>query len=178
MRDAPKDARLPLGGRRLLVTGGATGIGRAIVLELARQGAAVAVADLQAPDAVIEEVRAGGGMAVGLRADVSQPQSVEAMVSGAIAGLGGLDGLVNNAGVYSSIVPRPFEEIDLADWKSLFDVNVFGLMACCRGAALPPARRRAHRQHHLGRALQRYSVHAALRGQQRRGVGHDPGPGA
>jgi NAD(P)-dependent dehydrogenase (short-subunit alcohol dehydrogenase family) len=132
MSDTPKDARLPLAGRRVLVTGGASGIGRAIVLELARQGAAVAVADLQAPDAVIEEVRAGGGTAVGLRADVSQPPSVEAMVSGAIAALGGLDGLVNNAGIYSSIVPRPFEEIDLADWKSLFDVNVFGLMACCR----------------------------------------------
>jgi NAD(P)-dependent dehydrogenase (short-subunit alcohol dehydrogenase family) len=132
MSDTPKDARLPRAGRRLLVTGGATGIGRAIVLELARQGAAVAVADLQAPDAVVQEVRAGGGTAVGLRADVSQPQSVEAMVSGAIAALGGLNGLVNNAGIYSSIVPKPFEEIELADWKSLFDVNVFGLMACCR----------------------------------------------
>jgi NAD(P)-dependent dehydrogenase (short-subunit alcohol dehydrogenase family) len=132
MSEIPKDARLPLAGRRVLVTGGASGIGRAIVLELARQGAAVAVADLQAPDAVVEEVRTGGGVAVGLRADVSQPQSVEAMVSGAIAALGGLDGLVNNAGIYSSIVPKPFEEIDLADWKSLFDVNVFGLMACCR----------------------------------------------
>jgi NAD(P)-dependent dehydrogenase (short-subunit alcohol dehydrogenase family) len=97
--EARPDPRLPLADRRVLVTGGASGIGRAIVIELARQGAAVAVADLQAPTGVIEEVRAAGGVAFGLRADVSQPQAVEEMVSGAIAALGGLDGMVNNAGI-------------------------------------------------------------------------------
>jgi NAD(P)-dependent dehydrogenase (short-subunit alcohol dehydrogenase family) len=131
MSAAPQGA-FPLAGKRALVTGGASGIGRAIALELARQGAAVAVADLRAPAATVDEIRASGGAAHALVADVSQPQQVKAMVDGAVAALGGIDGLVNNAGIYSSIVPRPFEEIDLAEWRSLFEVNVFGLMSCCQ----------------------------------------------
>lgn len=143
MTTLPADASRPLAGRRILVTGGASGIGRAIVLELARQGAAVAVADRQATDRVLAEVRALGGQAMGLLADVSQARSVQDMVGSAVSELGGLDGLVNNAGIYSSIVPRPFEQIGADEWKALFDVNVYGLMECCR-AVVPLYRKQGH----------------------------------
>jgi len=113
------------------------------VLELARQGAAVAVADRQSAEPVVAEVRAFGGVSVALRADVSDPVAVQGMVRSTVAMLGGLDGLVNNAGIYSSIVPKPFEEIGLDEWKSLFDVNVFGLLECCR-AAVPVYRQQGH----------------------------------
>lgn len=71
-----------------------------------------------------------------IEADVSNPDDVRKMVAEAVDALGGIDGLVNNAGVYSSLVPRPFEQIDLDEWKRVFDVNVFGLMSCCQ-AVLP-----------------------------------------
>jgi NAD(P)-dependent dehydrogenase (short-subunit alcohol dehydrogenase family) len=61
------------------------------------------------------------------------------MVASTLDGLGGLDGLVNNAGMYSSIVPRPFEQIDIDEWRRLFEVNVFGLMKCCQ-AVVPHMR--------------------------------------
>ena len=137
------DASLPLAGQRVLVTGGASGIGRAIVLELARQGAAVAVADQQAADPVVAEVQSLGGRAVGVKADVSQTSSVQDMVRSTVSMLGGLDALVNNAGIYSTIVPRPFEQIGAEEWKALFDVNVYGLMECCR-AVVPLYRQQGH----------------------------------
>lgn len=128
-----------LQGKRVLVTGGASGIGRAIVEHLGREGAFVAIADVRKPDAAAAAVTQAGGRALALVADVSQPQQVQAMVREAIAGMGGLDGLVNNAGMYSSIVPRPFEEIELQEWRRLFEVNVFGLMSCCQ-AVVPHMR--------------------------------------
>lgn len=128
-----------LSGKRVLVTGGASGIGRAIVEHLGREGAFVAIADVRKPDAAAAAVTQAGGRAMALVADVSQPQQVQGMVREAIAGMGGLDGLVNNAGMYSSIVPRPFEEIDLQEWRRLFEVNVFGVMSCCQ-AVVPHMR--------------------------------------
>lgn len=128
-----------LQGKRVLVTGGASGIGRAIVEHLASEGAFVAIADVRKPDEAAAAVTLAGGRALALVADVSQPQQVQEMVREAIAGMGGLDGLVNNAGIYSSIVPRPFEEIDLQEWRRLFEVNVFGLMSCCQ-AVVPHMR--------------------------------------
>ena len=62
------------------------------------------------------------------------------MVSSCVSELGGLDGLVNNAGIYSSLIPRPFEDIDLAEWQRLFSVNVFGLVSCCQ-AVVPHMKR-------------------------------------
>ncbi|MDB5940680.1 MAG: family oxidoreductase [Ramlibacter sp.] len=122
----------PLADRKVLVTGAASGIGRAIALELAAQGAHVAAADIQRPEQTVQEIRAAGGTAVAIAADVSKPDQVQAMVASCLAGLGGLDGLVNNAGIYSSLVPRPFEQIDLEEWRRLFEVNVFGVMSCCQ----------------------------------------------
>ncbi len=130
---------MDLKDRRIIVTGAASGIGRAIALELAAQGAAVAAADVKSPDATVHAIRATGGRAIAVTADVTQAQQVEAMVTACIEGLSGLEGLVNNAGIYSSIVPRPFEEIDLEEWRKLFEVNVFGLARCCQ-AVVPHMR--------------------------------------
>jgi NAD(P)-dependent dehydrogenase (short-subunit alcohol dehydrogenase family) len=125
-----------LDNKRILVTGAANGIGRAIAVELARQGAHVALADIRPPEETAAIITRAKGHAVAIRADVSNPADTRRMVDEAIRALGGLDGLVNNAGVYSSLIPRPFEEIDLEEWRRVFDVNVFGLMSCCQ-AVLP-----------------------------------------
>lgn len=130
---------MDLENRRIIVTGAASGIGRATAVSLAARGAAVAVADLRAPHDTVEAIRSAGGRAIGIAADVTDPQQVQAMAAGCIEGLGGLDGLVNNAGMYSSIVPRPFEQIDIDEWRRLFEVNVFGLMRCCQ-AVVPHMR--------------------------------------
>ena len=118
----------PLMDRKVLVTGAATGIGRAIALELASQGAQVAAADIQVPTQTVDAIRKAGGQAVGLAADVSQPDQVQDMVSRCVRELGGLDGLVNNAGIYSSLIPRPFEDIDLAEHARILQINVQGLL--------------------------------------------------
>jgi len=125
-----------LDGKRILVTGAANGIGRAIAVELARQGANVALADIRPPEETAAIITRAEGHAVAIQADVSNPADTRRMVDETIRALGGLDGLVNNAGVYSSLIPRPFEEIDLEEWRRGFDVNVFGLMSCCQ-AVLP-----------------------------------------
>jgi len=125
-----------LDGKRILVTGAANGIGRAIAVELARQGANVALADIRPPEETAAIIIKAEGLAVAIQADVSNPADTRRMVDETIRALGGLDGLVNNAGVYSSLIPRPFEEIDLEEWRRVFDVNVFGLMSCCQ-AVLP-----------------------------------------
>lgn len=123
---------MPLTDKVIVVTGAASGIGKAIALELARQGAVVVVADLRVPDDTVQAITAAGGRALGLAADVTQPGQVQTMVARTLEVLARLDGLVNNAGIYSSIVPKPFERIDLDEWRRLFEVNVFGLMTCCQ----------------------------------------------
>ncbi|MDX3894971.1 SDR family NAD(P)-dependent oxidoreductase [Pusillimonas sp.] len=123
-----------LDGKKILVTGAASGIGRAIAIHLAENGAIVGAADLAVPAETIAVIEKAGGRAIGLTADVSDAEQVQAMVDEAVEELDGLSGLVNNAGMYSSIIPRPFEEINLDEWRKLFDVNVYGLMSCCRSA--------------------------------------------
>lgn len=127
--------KMYLDGKRVLVTGAASGIGKAIALHLAENGAAVAAADIAVPAETVQTIEAAGGKALGIAADVTDARQVADMVEAAIGGFGGLDGLVNNAGMYSSIIPRPFEEIGLDEWRKLFEVNVFGLMSCCRAVA-------------------------------------------
>ena len=126
---------MDLKNRRVIVTGAASGIGRAIALALAENGAAVAAADLKAPEATVEAIRQAGGRAIAVAADVTQGEQVDAMVAACVKDLGGLEGLVNNAGIYSTIVPRPFEQIDLDEWRTLFEVNVFGVARCCQAVA-------------------------------------------
>src|SRR5258706_14321911 len=99
-----------LEGCSTLVTGGARGIGRAIALRYAREGAKVAIADIDAAGAesVAAEIRSGGGTADGFRADIGEPKESAAMVARVAERFGRLDVLVNNAGV---IRVRPLVEM-------------------------------------------------------------------
>ncbi len=117
-------------GLRALVTGGASGIGLATARLLAARGAAVAILDLDP----------SGSEFHGVRADVSDDASVRAAVDDAVAHLGGLDVLVNNAGIgaVGTVADNPDEQ-----WHRVFDVNVVGIVRVTR-AALPHLRTSAH----------------------------------
>ena len=121
--------------KRIIVTGAASGIGRAIAEALAARGASVVATDIRAPRETVEAIREAGGRGLALEADVTDSVQVDAMVAECVGQLGGVEGLVNNAGIYSTIVPRPFEQIDLEEWRKLFEVNVFGLARCCQAVA-------------------------------------------
>lgn len=129
---------LPLAGKTAVVTGGARGIGKGIVLELARAGADVLVADLleDAMQSTAAEVQALGRRALARRVDVTDAAQVQAMVDQAVSELGGLDILVNCAGVISI---HPVAELSERDWDFVMDVNAKGTFLGCR-AALGPMR--------------------------------------
>lgn len=119
-------------GLRALVTGGASGIGRATAELLAERGAQVAVLDLD-PSSVEKPL-------LGFRADVTDDTSVRTAVASAVEALGGLDVLINNAGIGAQ---GTVEDNDDAEWHHVFDVNVLGMVRTAR-AALPHMRRSAH----------------------------------
>jgi len=130
-----------LTGRVALVTGGGAGIGRAICLELAAAGAAVVITDRADPTAVAEEIVAAGGRAIGLVADVASESAMAEAAAAAAEAFGGVDVLVNNAGVFASLQQRPFEEIPLAEWRLVFEINVLGSVVATR-SVLPSMRAR------------------------------------
>jgi 2-hydroxycyclohexanecarboxyl-CoA dehydrogenase len=109
--------------RTALVTGAASGIGRACALRLAKEGMAVGVLDLTLDGAekVAAEIKAAGGKAVALQADVSKREDVTAAVAELKAAFGPALVLVNNAGIVDF---RPFEDVKDADWDQMFAVNV------------------------------------------------------
>ena len=113
-------------GRRALVTGGASGIGRASVLRLAADGAGVAVVDVRpgAADPVAEEVRAAGGLAIALTCDVRDEASVGAATRAAADAIGGLDTVVACAGITATGATH---SVALADWQLVISVNLTGV---------------------------------------------------
>lgn len=123
-----------LDGRVAIVTGGAMGIGRALAEGLAAEGAAVTIADVSGAEEAAAEVSSDGRRVLGVTADVTSEEDTRSMVDATVSEFGGLDILVNNAGLYSSLNPGPFDEIDVAEWRKVFDVNVLGMFLCCRAA--------------------------------------------
>lgn len=119
----------------LLVTGGSRGIGAATALLAAQQGWAVAVnysSNSLAADEIVRTIRAAGGTAITVQADVADEAQVLRMFKKVDAKLGRLTGLVNNAGVVD--VTARVDEMSVARWRRMFDINVIGSMLCAREA--------------------------------------------
>ena len=130
----PQPAQL-LSGRRALVTGATTGIGRGTAFELAAHGAAVAINQVGGTDeaqAMAETIEAGGGRALPVEMDVTSEADVERAFQETRAAFGGLDLLVNNAGVEA---PYTLVDMPLHEWERVLGVNLTGTFLCSRAAA-------------------------------------------
>lgn len=120
-----------------LITGAGQGIGRACALRFAEEGAHIVIAEIQEGRArsVVQEIESAGGQALAVKVDVSQPESVKAMVQQSLTRFGRIDVLVNNAAIFSTIKVKPFEEITLEEWNRLMAVNLTGAFLCCQAVA-------------------------------------------
>ncbi len=116
---------MKLAGRTAIVTGGATGIGKAIAARLAQDGARVVIADLQKSDAG----------ALNLQVDVSKEDQANEMAAQTMKALGRIDILVNNAAIFSTLELRPFEDIPVEEFRKVMEVNILGVWLCCRACA-------------------------------------------
>lgn len=127
--------KIDLQGQRVLVTGGSSGLGRAMCLAFAACGAQVAVnhrGDEEAASALVNRIREAGGESIALQADVSSSVAVDAMFEQLDAAWGGIDLLVNNAGIDGSRAAAWDGQV--ADWQEVIDINLAGAYRCARQA--------------------------------------------
>jgi 3-oxoacyl-[acyl-carrier protein] reductase len=133
---------LSLTNRVALVTGGSRGIGKAIALELAQRGAAVAVNYINSSKAaqeVVEVIKAGGGQAQAFQADISDFSQAGDLIKETIKALGGLDILVNNAGITRDTLIMMMSE---SDWDAVQNTNLKGTFNCAKAAIRHMMRKR------------------------------------
>ena len=123
-----------LANKVALVTGGSRGIGAAIAMRLAADGASVAITyakDVNAASAVVKAIESNGGKALAIKADAADPKAINAAVEKTVAILGRLDVLVNNAG---TAIPKPFEQTTLEEMDQMINLNFRGLMVATQAA--------------------------------------------
>src|ERR1700678_1245922 len=124
-----------LQGKTAVVTGAATGIGQAIALAFAKEGASVVVdyaGSASVAEDTLNKINAIGGKAVGVAADVSNPDQVSALFQRTLAAFGRLDILVNNAGIEKKFA---FVDYPFGEWQKILAVNLTGTFLCSQGAA-------------------------------------------
>ena len=130
-----------LSGKVAIVTGAGSGIGKALATRLAADGASVVVADVAKFDLAAAEItKATGARTLGLQIDVSSEADVARLATETVKAFGRIDILVNNAAIFSSIKLKPFEQIEVAEWRKVMDVNILGVALCCR-ACVPHMRK-------------------------------------
>ena len=136
---APKDAGVPayardvsVKGRIVIVTGAGQGIGREIARQYAAAGAVPVIADLnlEKAKAVAAEIESAGGKAMAVAVDVGDKASVDAMAAATLKAFGRIDALINNASLFSALAKRPFDQIPLAEWQKVMQVNITGVFLC------------------------------------------------
>ena len=132
-----------LSDRTVIVTGAAQGIGAAYAKALAAEGAQVSLCDLQTPDAAVAVIEAAGGNAMGLACDVTDAAAVARLVQATLDRFGKVTGLVNNAAMFATLRPKPFEEITSDEFDRVLQVNVRGSFECIK-AVLPEMRRQKY----------------------------------
>lgn len=127
-----------LNGKTAIITGAATGIGRAIAELYKSEGANIVIADIKGAEAAAAEM---GNDVLGVTADVVDKAATEAMAKAAIDRFGGIDILVNNAAIFTGLNYTPMEAIEVDAWRRLMDVNVMGPWLCAN-AVVPSMRER------------------------------------
>jgi 3-hydroxybutyrate dehydrogenase len=139
-----------------IVTGAASGLGRAIAMRYAREGARVVIADLdkRQADAAASEIERAQGRAIGVAMDVTSEEAVDRGVADTVAALGGVDILVSNAGIQ---IVHPVEEFSYAEWKKMLAIHLDGAFLTTK-ACLP----HMYRDNRGGTILYMGSVHSHL----------------
>ena len=145
-----RQTQMRLQDKVAIVTGAATGIGQAIAVRFAREGAAVVIDYIGKPDLAgktQEQIASFGGKSIAVAADVSKPDQVQNLIEGAVKAFGKLDIVVNNAGVEKKLA---FVDYPLGELQKILDVNLIGPFLVSQAAArqmIPAGKRRAFDQH-------------------------------
>ena len=144
-----------LAGRKALITGGDSGIGRATAIAFAREGADVAFGYLpfEEPDAqeVVSLIKSAGRKAVPLPGDIRDESFCQKLVNDAVSALGGLDILVNNAGKQHAV--QDIADLTTEQFDATFKTNVYAMFWITKAGAPAPSRRLCHRQHRFDPGL-------------------------
>jgi len=152
---------MKLQGKVALVTGAASGIGKAIAQRYAREGAKIVIADLnlEAANAAAAEIAAAGGTAMGVAMDVTSEDAVNAGVAATVAAYGGVDVLVSNAGIQ---IIHPVEEFSLAEWKKMLAIHLDGAFLTTKAVLPHMYAKKADGTNRGGTVIYMGSVHSHL----------------
>lgn len=121
-------------GKVAIVTGAGRGIGVSYAKALAEEGAKVVVSDIIDPTTTVNIINQAGGEAIGIQADVTDPESVKAMVAETVEKFGKLDIMVTNAALFADLQQRSFLEIPEDEWDRVMQVNTRGVFTCVKAA--------------------------------------------
>jgi 3-oxoacyl-[acyl-carrier protein] reductase len=133
---------MKLDGKVAIVTGAGRGLGKAISLRLAKEGAKIAAADIDFDicSAAVKKMQEKGFTAIAMRVDVTKEEDISQMVEEVMSKLGAIDILINNAAMYYGISWKPFDKISIEEWDRVMTVNVRGGWQCTK-AVVPQMRK-------------------------------------
>jgi NAD(P)-dependent dehydrogenase (short-subunit alcohol dehydrogenase family) len=123
---------MKLEGKVAIITGAAQGIGAALAVGFAKEGANLVIADILDGKKAVTEVEKAGSEAIFVKTDVTRQEECDAMARAAVERFGTIDILVNNAAIFGDIVMKPFTDVTDEEWDRLMAVNVKGPFHCCK----------------------------------------------